>query len=195
MSPAKASDKDYRFDDSPQVPCTERHTLETVAVYPLASPAPELALEQLADRDQEGRLFIGTLILEDPDSYPPRGNCASKGTTVKSHSATQPTKVWRCGCCGGLPPTWGTTRASGRAHAVCTVLTGRTCRRCGEGGQAEHRTFGDIAHGPWPGWRAIVLLTYSSADARTTTLKCLSRRGSWATCSNTEIMRLLVGIR
>ena len=59
MPPAKAADKDYWFDDSPQVPCTERHTLETVAVYPLASPAPELALEHEAACDQEGRLFIG----------------------------------------------------------------------------------------------------------------------------------------
>ena len=40
MPPAKAADKDYWFDDSPQVPCTERHTLETVAVYPLASADP-----------------------------------------------------------------------------------------------------------------------------------------------------------
>ena len=59
MPPATAADQDYWFDDSPQVPCNERHTLETVAVYPLASATPELALEQEAACDQEGRLFIG----------------------------------------------------------------------------------------------------------------------------------------
>ena len=60
MPPAKAAERDYWFDASPQVPCTERHTLETVAVYPLAAPTPEDALQQAAACDEEGRLYIGT---------------------------------------------------------------------------------------------------------------------------------------
>ena len=60
MSPAKATDENYWFDDSAQVPCAQRHNLETVAVYPLDKANPKAALEQDAVCDQDARLYIGT---------------------------------------------------------------------------------------------------------------------------------------
>ena len=45
VPPENAGDEEYRFDGSPQVPCTERHTTQTVAVYPLGKPTPQLAAE------------------------------------------------------------------------------------------------------------------------------------------------------
>ena len=60
MPPATAEDEKHWFDDSPQVPCTQRHTLQTVAVYPVDKATPKAALEQDAVCDQDARLYIGT---------------------------------------------------------------------------------------------------------------------------------------
>ena len=60
MPPATAADETYWFDDSPQVPCTQRHTLETVAVYALDQATPKAAKEQDAVCDEDARLYIGT---------------------------------------------------------------------------------------------------------------------------------------
>ena len=46
VPPANAGDEEYWFDGSPQVPCTERHTTQTVAVYPLEKPTPKIAAEE-----------------------------------------------------------------------------------------------------------------------------------------------------
>ena len=46
VPPAKAGDEEYWFDGSPQVPCTERHTTQTVAVYSLDEPTPKLVMEE-----------------------------------------------------------------------------------------------------------------------------------------------------
>jgi hypothetical protein len=57
--PTKAAGEYYWFDDSPQVPCTQRHTLETVTVYPLDRATPEAALERDAFCAQDALMYIG----------------------------------------------------------------------------------------------------------------------------------------
>ena len=61
VPPAKAGDEEYWFDGSPQVPCTERHTTQTVAVYSLDEPTPKLVMEEGGHAcGAEARTFIGT---------------------------------------------------------------------------------------------------------------------------------------
>ena len=60
VPPVNAGDEEYRFDGSPQVPCTERHTTQTVAVYPLEKPTPKLAAEAERACAEEVQSFLGS---------------------------------------------------------------------------------------------------------------------------------------
>lgn len=57
--PTDVVPEDYWYDDSPQVPCTEEHTSETVLSYPLDEATPEAA-EEYVDRCGEAvRNYLG----------------------------------------------------------------------------------------------------------------------------------------
>jgi hypothetical protein len=66
------ADSDVRFDDSPQVPCTDRHTTETVTTYSLAEPSIDEAERLLLDCFDDVRVYLGI----DEDSWVPWGVAA-----------------------------------------------------------------------------------------------------------------------
>ena len=59
LPPVRIAAQDDWFDDSPQVPCTQRHTVQTVAVYPLDRPTPKQAQAHADACVEDARLFIG----------------------------------------------------------------------------------------------------------------------------------------
>jgi hypothetical protein len=63
------ADSDVRFDDSLQVPCTDRHTTETVTTYSLAEPSIDEAERLLLDCFDDVRVYLGI----DEDSWVPWG--------------------------------------------------------------------------------------------------------------------------
>jgi hypothetical protein len=51
---------DYWFDDSPRVPCSGPHTMETVLSYDLDKPTPEAAKEMASLCLTQARVYVGS---------------------------------------------------------------------------------------------------------------------------------------
>ena len=107
VPPVKAGDEEYRFDGSPQAPCTERHTTQTVAVYPLDKPTPKLASKEDRACAEEVLAFIGAsdwvpVPGKFPMFLPSRDQVASGASWVRCDVAfasltAGPRPVWRRG--------------------------------------------------------------------------------------------------
>ena len=66
VAPKKIADPEYFLDDSPVVPCSEQHTAETAAVYPLHEATVEAALEYARLCDTAANAYAGGIFGEVP---------------------------------------------------------------------------------------------------------------------------------
>ena len=103
VPPVNAGDEEYRFDGSPQVPCTERHTTQTVAVYPREKPTPQIAPEEDRACAEEVQTFMGSSDPVGPWKYlmflPSRDQVASGASWVRCDVAF-------AALTAGLRPVW-----------------------------------------------------------------------------------------
>jgi hypothetical protein len=113
VAPETMDDLDFWYDDSPQVPCTEEHTTETVVTFTVADPTPDTAREY---QDRCSFAVRGYLGVSDSTWIP-----WVSGVFLPSHEQIADGARWMR-CDAGFPDTWSygaprTTTASAEAIA------------------------------------------------------------------------------